>query len=73
MLTASYVLWPEIFESCVERIGVCLEGPGEGAVHREEGGGDVLVLTRVDAADWGNRLVDALCNTDTEGGRNSGQ
>jgi inosine-uridine nucleoside N-ribohydrolase len=63
VLTASYVLWPEIFETEMERIGVCVEGKGQGAIHRKEDGGSaVRVLTRVDAAEWENRLVRALCS-----------
>ena len=69
MLTASYVLWPEIFDSKMETIGVCVEGKRQGAIYRKgEGGSAVRVLTRVDAAQWEDRLVRALCsNTDSSG------
>jgi len=69
VLTASYVLWPEIFDSEMERIGVCVEGERQGAIYRKvEGGSAVRVLTRVDAAQWEDRLVRALCSNTVSSG-----
>ena len=62
VLTASYVLWPDIFSCRDVEISVVVGGESDGQTRRAESGKHVVsVLFTVDTGEWERRIVSALC------------
>jgi purine nucleosidase len=61
VLTLSYFLWPDLFESCVARVDVVDRGESQGRTIRCDTGRDVTLLTAVKSnMEWEERLVSVL-------------
>ncbi|CCN38708.1 putative Inosine/uridine-preferring nucleoside hydrolase [Vibrio nigripulchritudo SFn27] len=60
VLTASYFLWPDIFETRHTQISVVRQGMEQGRTIEDKGGHSVHVLTEVDHAQFWSRLGQAF-------------